>query len=172
MLDLPVFISKHRLCSGQGISRAYMIFFLGAHSPDYENCSNVQYVNKQPRCLREGYFLGLTEILTTGPLAMIPHQVETQFIASQPFPVSVSGLIPSLSATPVPCWYRKCQYQTMVTQTVWEYPHQLGCQTLHYKTLPRISPLIISNPITYLQLNGDFVFMFTMSRSPHPVFPW
>ena len=22
----------------------------------------------------------------------------------------------------------------------WEYPHQLGCQTLHYKTLPWISP--------------------------------
>ena len=31
---------------------------------------------------------------------------------------------------PVPCWYRKCQYQAMVTQTIREYPHQLGCQTL------------------------------------------
>ena len=30
----------------------------------------------------------------------------------------------------------------MVTQTVREYPHQLGCQTLHYKTLPWISPFI------------------------------
>ena len=49
---------------------------------------------------------------------MIPHQVETQYIASQPYPVSDSGPIPSLSAAPVPCWYRKCQYQAMVTQTV------------------------------------------------------
>ena len=70
---------------------------------------------------------------------MISYHVETQSIASQPFPVSVSGLIPSLSAAPVPGWYRKCQYQAMVTQTVREYPHQLGYQTLHYKTLPRIS---------------------------------
>ena len=83
--------------------------------------------------------LGLAEIGTTDPLSMIPHQVETQLIASQPFPVLVSGLIPSLSAAPVPCWYRKCQYQAMVTHTVREYPHQLGCQTLHYKILPWIS---------------------------------
>ena len=89
---------------------------------------------KQPGS--EGLSLGLTETRTADPLPMIPHQVETQFIASQPFQASVSGLIPSLSATPVTCWYRKCQYQAMVTQTVWEYPHQLGCQTLHYKTLP------------------------------------
>ena len=87
--------------------------------------------------------LGLTEIWTNDPLPMIPHQVETQFIASQPFPVSVSGLIPSLSAAPVPCWFRKGQNQAMVTQTVREYPHQLGCQTLHYKTLPRISPCLM-----------------------------
>ena len=87
--------------------------------------------------------LGLTtEIQTADPLPMIPHQVETQFIASQPFPVSVSGLIPSLSAAQVPCWYRNCQYQAMATQTVREYPHQLGCQTLHYKTLPYGSRLL------------------------------
>ena len=36
--------------------------------------------------------LGLTEIRTADPLPMISHQVETQFIASQPFPLSVSGL--------------------------------------------------------------------------------
>ena len=60
---------------------------------------------------------------------MIPHQVETQFTISQPFPVSVSGLIPSLSAVPVPCWYRKYQHQVNA-QAVRKYPHQLGCQTL------------------------------------------
>ena len=31
----------------------------------------------------------------------------------------------------------------MVTQTVREYPHQLGGQTLHYKTLPRILPVFL-----------------------------
>ena len=38
--------------------------------------------------------LGLTalRLKTSDPLPMIPHQVETQFITSQPFPVSVSGL--------------------------------------------------------------------------------
>ena len=54
----------------------------------------------------------------------------TQFIASQPFPVSGSGLIPSPSAAPVPCWCGKCQHQVMETQTVPEYPLQLGFQTL------------------------------------------
>ena len=36
--------------------------------------------------------LGLTKIRTADPLPMISHQVETQYIASQPFLVSVSGL--------------------------------------------------------------------------------
>ena len=31
-------------------------FWGGIYSPDYDNCSNVQYVNKQPRRLREGDF--------------------------------------------------------------------------------------------------------------------
>ena len=60
--------------------------------------------------------LVLTKIWTTDPLPTIPHQLETQFIASQTFPVSVSGLIPSLSAALVPCWFRKCPNQAMVTQ--------------------------------------------------------
>ena len=64
--------------------------------------------------------LGLAEIWTTDPLSMIPHQVETQLIASQPFPVSVSGLIPSLSAAPVPCWFRKS-----VSVSVSVYFHRL-----------------------------------------------
>ena len=81
--------------------------------------------------------LGLTEIWTTDPLPMIPHQAETQIIASQPFPVSVSGLIPSLSTTPVPCWFRQCQNQAMVTQKVREHPHQLASQTQGLHDTPR-----------------------------------
>ena len=81
--------------------------------------------------------LGLAEIWTTDPLPTIPHQVETQLIASQPFPVSVSGLTPSLSAAPVPCWFRKCQNQATVTQTVREYPHQQASQTQGLHDTPR-----------------------------------
>ena len=117
-------------------------FFLRVYSPDYDKCSKAMYsMSIYSLDVWQRVTLGLTEIWTTDPLPMIPHQVETQFIASQPYPVSVSGLIPSLSAAPATCWYRKCQYQAMVTQTVWEYPHQLGHQTVHYKTLPRISPV-------------------------------
>ena len=50
---------------------------------------------------KRGWLLGRAEIWLTGPLPMIPHEVETQFIASQPFPLSVSGLNPSLSAVTV-----------------------------------------------------------------------
>ena len=64
-------------------------------------------------------------------------QTNKQFIASQPFPVSVSGLIPSLSAAPVPCWFRHCPKQAMVTQTVQEYPHQLASQTQGLHDTPR-----------------------------------
>ena len=84
--------------------------------------------------------LGLTEIQTADPLPMIHIMGGTQFIASQPFTVSVSGLIPSLSAAPVPCWYRKCQHQVMETQPVPEYPLQLGCQMLALQDPPLISP--------------------------------
>ena len=76
-----------------------------------------------------GWLLGLSKIWITVPLPTILHQAETRLIDSQPFPVSVSGLVLSLSAAPVPCWYRKCQYQAMVIQTVREYPHQLASQT-------------------------------------------
>ena len=34
----------------------YQVFFLGVYSPDYDNCSYVQYVNKQPRRLSNGDF--------------------------------------------------------------------------------------------------------------------
>ena len=81
--------------------------------------------------------LGLPKIWTTDPLPMIPHQVQTQFIASQPFPVSVSGIIPSLSAAPGPCWFRKCPNPAMVTQTVQEYPHQLASKTQGLHDTPR-----------------------------------
>ena len=68
----------------------------------------------------ERVILCLTETWTTDPLPMISHQVETQFIACQPFPVSVSGLIPSLSTAPVQCWYKKCQYHWHPFPLVWE----------------------------------------------------
>ena len=64
---------------------------------------------------------------------LIPHQVETQFIASQPFPVSASGLFPSPTTAPVLCWCGKCQHRDLETMTVREYPLQLGCQTLSLK---------------------------------------
>ena len=37
-------------------------FWSGVYSPDYDNCSNVQYANKQPRRLSNDDFLGLAEI--------------------------------------------------------------------------------------------------------------
>ena len=33
-----------------------MFFCSGVYSPDYDNCSNAQYVNKQPKRLRKGDF--------------------------------------------------------------------------------------------------------------------
>ena len=90
--------------------------------------------------LQERVTLGLTEIWTTDPLPMIHNQVETQFIASQPFTVYVSDLIPSPSAAPVPCWCGKCQHQIIETQTVPEFPLQLGCQTLALQDPTQISP--------------------------------
>ena len=86
---------------------------------------------------REGDFES-DQDLNSDPLPMIPYQEETQFFASQPSPVSVSGLIPSLSAAPVPCWFRKCPNQAMVTQTVQEYPHQLASQTQGLHDTPRM----------------------------------
>ena len=70
------------------------LLFSGVYSPDYDNCSNVQYVNKQPRRPGKGDFGSGRDLNHwPPPLPMIPHQVETQLIASQQFPVSVSGLI-------------------------------------------------------------------------------
>ena len=77
---------------------------------------------------------------------MISHQAETQFIASQPFAVSVLGLIPSPYPPPLPMLVWKCQLQVMETKKVPEYLLQLGCQTLVTQDLPRISP----------QFMGDF----------------
>ena len=91
---------------------------------------------KQPDSER-GWLWVQPRIEPLNSFPMIPHQVETQFIASRPFPVSVSGLIPSLSAAPVPCWFRKCQNQAMVTQTVREYPHQLASQTQGLQDTPQ-----------------------------------
>ena len=48
-----------------------------------------------------GILVRLTEVRTSDPFPMIPHQVETQFIASQSIPVAVSGQIPLPSAAPV-----------------------------------------------------------------------
>ena len=102
---------------------------------------------KQPDSERGGLWVWPRfEPLTPSPWFLIRWRLS--FFASQPSPVSVSGLIPSLSAAPVPCWCRKCQNQIMVTQTVREYPHQLGCQTLHYKTLPWISPICYNDTFT------------------------
>ena len=115
-------------------------------------------IGQETARLRERVTLGLTKIRTADPHPMI--EVETQFIASQPFPVSVLGLIPSPSAAPVPCWCGKCQHQVMETQIVREYPHQLGCQTLHYKTLPRISPMdhhiVLTKPIAFKAIVYSF----------------
>ena len=33
-----------------------LFFCSGVYSPDYDNCSNVQYANKQPRRLGKGDF--------------------------------------------------------------------------------------------------------------------
>ena len=135
-------------------------FCSGVYSPDYDNCSNVQYVNKQPRRLRKGDF-GSDRDLNHDSLPMIPHQVETQFIASQPFPVPVSGLIPSLSAAPAPCWFRKCQNQAMVTQTVREYPHQLAFQTQGLHDTPRSQQVFMGNQCGH---NGQLIAFY---RSVH-----
>ena len=106
---------------------------------------------KQPDSVRGWLWVWLR--FEPDPLPTIPHQAETQLIASQPFPVSVSGLIPSLSAAPVPCWFRKCQNQAMVTQTVWEYPHQLASQTQGLHDTPR-SQLIYAFHTPELESNA------------------
>ena len=79
--------------------------------------------------------------LTPSPWFLIRWRLN--FMASQPFPVSVSGQIPLPSTTPVPCWCRKGQRQVIETQTVPEYPLQLGCRTLALQDPPHISHLFI-----------------------------
>ena len=66
-------------------------------------------------------------------------QAENQFIASRPFPVSVSGTILSPSASLVLCWCGKGQHQVMETQWVPEYPLHLCYQTLALQDPPRIT---------------------------------
>ena len=86
--------------------------------------------------LRESVTLCLTEIRTADPLPMIPHQVETQFIASQPFPVSITGiLIPSPSAAPGS--HARHAPETLAAS---EYPLNLGCQKLALQDPPQTSP--------------------------------
>ena len=97
--------------------------------------------------------LGLTKIRTADPLPMISHQVETQFIASQPFPVSVSP-------SHVPCWGGKCQHHDMETLTVPEYALQLCCQMLALLVLPRISPFalkILQNKLQFFFQHAKIV---------------
>ena len=101
-------------------------------------------IGQETARLWEKVTLGLMEIQTADPLPMIPHQAETQFISSRPFPVSVSGLIPSASTALVPCWCGKCPHQVIETQTVPEYPLQLGCQSLTLQDPPRISSLFLT----------------------------
>ena len=45
--------------------------------------------------------MDLTEIRTADPFPMISQKLKTQFIASRPFPVTVSGIIPLPSIVPV-----------------------------------------------------------------------
>ena len=53
--------------------------------------------------LRERWLLWVgPRFKTVDPRPVIPQQVEAQFIASQPFPVLVSGITPSPSAVPGP----------------------------------------------------------------------
>ena len=53
------------------------------------------------------------ELFLSGTVAGGPRQLPIQFLIQ----IYVSGLIPSPSTAPVPCWCGKCQHQVMETQT-------------------------------------------------------
>ena len=99
-----------RNCPRTGTSflntKKYLLFLCLCLSSELCITGAVTNCQETARPLERGTF-GLTEIRNANPLPMIPYQAETQFISSQPFPVSVSGLILSPSADPVPCWYGK-----------------------------------------------------------------
>ena len=119
-------------------------------------------IGQETARLRERVTLGLRDSNCWPPLhdslsgvtalilfLQLVNQMETQVIAFQPLPVSVSGLIPSQYAAPVPCWSGKFQHQVIKTQTVPEYPFQFGCQALALQDPPRISPHTIAVSIEY-----------------------
>ena len=51
--DLDIYIKQH---TNLVYSFFLVLFWSGVYSPDYDNCSNVQYPNKQPRRLSNGDF--------------------------------------------------------------------------------------------------------------------
>ena len=129
----PMLVQKMSI---PGYSVSDSSFLLGVYSPDYDNCSNAQ-LSRNSLDVWERVTLLRFEPLTPSPWLLIRWRLSAipivsfksnSFTICRPSPMLVQKMsIPGHGDS---------------DSSVREYPHQLGCQMLHYKTLPWISPYL------------------------------
>ena len=123
-------------------------------------------IGQETVSLQERVILGLTEIRTSDPSHYYSSGGDSVYHLSAIPGVSFRSNYFTPSA-PVLCWCGKCQHQVRETQTVPEYPLQLGCQTLALQDPPRI----LSHVSWDLDFPIWFVGVYIRSRYYHFLLP-